>query len=85
MEEKVYPETQVEEFLQEYADKLTEREKDIIRLRCGLLNGKLCTLSEVAMIMDMTPDRVRYLESKIIRKCKGERARRSKKIYEFCN
>ena len=71
MEERVYPEVQVEEFIQKYADKLTDREKDIVRLRCGLLNGKRCTFYEVAMIMDMTPDRIRYLESKIIRKCGG--------------
>lgn len=85
MEKNLYSEAQVEEFLQEHADKLTEREKDIVRLRFGLLDGKLCSVSEVAMIMDVTPERVRYLESRIFRKCGAGRAMRRKKFRSSTN
>lgn len=80
--EKTYPEVAVESFLQAHEGKLTEREKDIIRLRCGLLDGKLCSSSEVALIMGITTERVRFLESGIVRKCGGSRAARHKRNHE---
>lgn len=80
--ENTYPEVEVESFLQAHEGKLTEREKDIIRLRCGLLDGKICSSSEVALIMGITTERVRFLESGIVRKCGGSGTARHKRNHE---
>ncbi len=47
---------------------LSYREREVIRLRYGLANGRLYTLEEVGRFLAMTRERVRQIEGKAIRK-----------------
>ncbi len=49
---------------------LTEREREIIRLRYGLVDGSVYTLEEVGKIFSVTRERVRQIEAKAVRKLK---------------
>ena len=50
---------------------LTEREKNIIRLRFGLKDGRCYTLEEVGQEYNITRERARQIENKAIRKLKN--------------
>lgn len=47
---------------------LTEREKDIVALRYGLLTGEPHTLEEVSSIFNLSRERVRQIQNKAMRK-----------------
>jgi RNA polymerase primary sigma factor len=47
---------------------LTYREREIIRLRYGLLDGYSYTLEEVGRIFKVTRERVRQIEAKAVAK-----------------
>ena len=47
---------------------LTEKEKDVIKRRFGLLDGKCYTLEEVGQVYGITRERIRQIESKALRK-----------------
>ena len=47
---------------------LTERERQVLELRFGLMDGKEHTLEEVSRYFDVTRERVRQIESKALRK-----------------
>lgn len=47
---------------------LTEREKDIVALRYGLLTGNPHTLEEVSTIFNLSRERVRQIQNKAMRK-----------------
>lgn len=49
-------------------DTLTLREKEVLILRCGLKDGKECTLEEVGQRFNITRERVRQIENKAVRK-----------------
>ena len=49
---------------------LTEREKNVINLRFGLLDGKYRTLEQVGEIENVTRERIRQIEAKALRKIK---------------
>ena len=49
-------------------DTLEEREREVIRLRFGLLDGKVYTLEQVGKRFGVTRERVRQIESKALRK-----------------
>ncbi len=51
-------------------DQLTEREKDILRLRYGLDDGHPRTLKDVARVFNITRERVRQIEIKALEKLK---------------
>lgn len=56
------------EELERILDTLTFREKEVLILRCGLRDGRECTLEEVGLRFGITRERVRQIENKAIRK-----------------
>jgi RNA polymerase primary sigma factor len=57
------------EAVEEVLEELTERERDIVRLRFGLDgDGKACTLEEVGREFGVTRERIRQIESKTLAK-----------------
>lgn len=60
---------------------LTEREKEIIVLRFGLLNNDKWSYCELAKKFGVTKERIRQVEAKVLRKlCFPSRSRKIKKI-----
>ena len=47
---------------------LTERERQVLELRFGLIDGKDHTLEEVSQYFDVTRERIRQIEAKALRK-----------------
>ena len=47
---------------------LTHREREILKLRCGIDDGQTYTAEEVGRVFRITPERVRQIEAKAIRK-----------------
>ena len=47
---------------------LTPRERDVIRLRFGLVDGRPHTLEEVGEHFEITRERIRQIEAKALRK-----------------
>ncbi len=56
------------ERIESVLEDLTYREREIIRLRYGLLDGYAYTLEEVGQIFAVTRERVRQIEAKAVRK-----------------
>ncbi len=52
----------------EILDSLSPRERDVIRLRCGLDDGRGKTLSEIGQIFNVTRGRIRQIEAKALAK-----------------
>ena len=50
------------------SDVLTEREKEIISMRYGLLTGETLTLEEVGGLFNLSRERVRQIQTKAMRK-----------------
>ena len=67
--EHVLLEEQVEEILQ----CLTDREKRIIQLRFGFVDGKIWTLEEVGKEFNVTRERIRQIEAKALRHLRSRR------------
>jgi len=47
---------------------LSPRERDVLRLRYGLYDGRMKTLEEIGQIFDVTRERIRQIEAKALRK-----------------
>ena len=47
---------------------LSPREKDVLRLRYGLDDGRMKTLEEIGQIFNVTRERIRQIEAKALRK-----------------
>ena len=60
---------------------LTEREKQVVRLRFGLEDGRPRTLEEVGKEFNVTRERIRQIEAKALRKLRHPS--RSKKLKDF--
>ena len=54
-----------------FLDMLNERERKILNLRFGLIDGKTHTLAEIAKQMGVSRERVRQIEAATIRKIRG--------------
>ncbi|AEA38923.1 RNA-polymerase sigma factor (nucleomorph) [Cryptomonas paramecium] len=54
--------------LRDVINSLSLRERDVIRMRYGLDDGKIRTLEEIGQIFSVTRERVRQIEAKAIRK-----------------
>ena len=60
---------------------LSEREAKVLRLRFGLDDGRARTLEEVGKEFDVTRERIRQIEAKVLRKLRHPS--RSKKLKDF--
>lgn len=52
-------------------DKFPEREKDVILKRFGFYDGRIYTLEEIGMQYNVTRERVRQIEAKVLRKMRS--------------
>lgn len=73
--------TLLKEQLSEVLSTLTPREKDVLKLRFGLEDGKARTLEEVGKNFHVTRERIRQIEAKALRKLRHPS--RSKKLKDF--
>lgn len=69
------------EQLMEALDTLTPRERDVLRLRFGLLGEQPQTLEEVGRVFNVTRERIRQIEAKALRKLRHPT--RSKKLKDY--
>lgn len=69
------------EQLEEVLGTLSEREREVLRLRFGLEDGQARTLEEVGQKFQVTRERIRQIESKALRKLKHPT--RSKKLKDY--
>lgn len=69
--------------LEEVMETLTPREARVIKLRFGLIDGRMRTLEEVGQEFQVTRERIRQIEAKAIRKLKHPS--RSKRLKDFMN
>ena len=69
---------QIEYVLDKY---LTERERDVVRLRFGLDDGRSRTLEEVGKEFNVTRERIRQIEAKALRKLRHPSRNRKLKDY----
>ena len=60
---------------------LSPRERDVLRLRYGIDDGRMKTLEEIGQIFDVTRERIRQIEAKALRKLKHPT--RSRKLRSF--
>jgi len=56
------------EDLEQVLDSLSPRERDVLRLRYGLDDGRMKTLEEIGQLFDVTRERIRQIEAKALRK-----------------
>lgn len=56
------------EDLERVLDSLGPRERDVLRLRYGLDDGRMKTLEEIGQIFNVTRERIRQIEAKALRK-----------------
>ena len=75
--------TLLKEQLMEVLDTLTPREKKVLELRFGILDGRTRTLEEVGKEFNVTRERIRQIEAKALRKLRHPS--RSKKLKDFLN
>ena len=71
----------LKEQLMEVLDTLTPREKKVLELRFGIVDGRTRTLAEVGKEFNVTRERIRQIEAKALRKLRHPS--RSKKLRDF--
>ena len=71
------------EQLEEVLDTLAPREKKVLELRFGIVDGRTRTLEEVGKEFSVTRERIRQIEAKALRKLRHPS--RSKKLRDFLN
>ena len=69
------------EELKSALDSLTDRERQVIELRFGLIDGRARTLEEVGKEFNVTRERIRQIEAKALRKLRHPS--RSKRLKDF--
>lgn len=70
---KAYAREQIKAVL---AEALTEREWEVIRLRYGLLDGKIYTLDEIGRMLKISGEAVRHIEQRALAKLRRPRYRK---------
>ncbi len=73
--------TLLKEQLVDVLGTLNERERDVLNLRFGLIDGRPRTLEEVGQAFDVTRERIRQIEAKALRKLRHPT--RSKKLKDY--
>ena len=73
----------LKEQLMEVLETLTPREKKVLELRFGIIDGRTRTLEEVGKEFNVTRERIRQIEAKALRKLRHPS--RSKKLRDFLN
>ncbi|MCR5575634.1 MAG: RNA polymerase sigma factor RpoD [Oscillospiraceae bacterium] len=71
------------EQLEEVLDTLAPREKKVLELRFGIVDGRTRTLEEVGKEFNVTRERIRQIEAKALRKLRHPS--RAKKLRDFLN
>ena len=71
------------EQLEEVLDTLAPREKKVLELRFGIVDGRTRTLEEVGKEFNVTRERIRQIEAKALRKLRHPS--RSKRLKDFLN
>lgn len=67
----------LKEYLEEVLDSaLSPREKKVLQLRFGLIDGDRKTLEDIGMMFNVTRERIRQIEANAIRKIKRSKQRR---------
>ena len=61
---------------------LSEREREILQLRYGLLDGRSRTLAEIGNLLHLSRERIRQIEKRAFEKLRAER---SEQLREFLN
>ena len=67
--------------VEEALDDLNDREKEVVRLRFGLVDGQPRTLEEVGKEFGVTRERIRQIESKTLAKLRHPQ--RSQKLRDY--
>jgi RNA polymerase primary sigma factor len=63
---------------------LPERERQVLKLRYGFLDGKSKTLAEISSLLELSRERIRQIEGKAIRKLQStEFQRKHPELREF--
>ena len=65
----------------EALDELNDREKEVVRMRFGLIDGRARTLEEVGREFGVTRERIRQIESKTLAKLRHPQ--RSEKLRDY--
>ena len=71
----------LKEDLENVLNTLNPRERDVLRLRYGLDDGRVKTLEEIGNVFSVTRERIRQIEAKALRKLKHPS--RSRKLRSF--
>ena len=71
----------LKEQIDDVLSSLTDREKKVLQLRFGLLDGRSRTLEEVGKVFGVTRERIRQIEAKALRKLRHPS--RSKRLRDF--
>mgnify|MGYP004628018127 FL=1 len=72
---------ELREKVEKLLEKLTERERTIIKYRFGFIDGRIYTLEEIGKMYGLTRERIRQIESKALRKIR--RPRYSNELKDF--
>ena len=73
--------TMLREQLFEVLKTLTPREEQVLKLRFGLIDGRMRTLEDVGKIFNITRERIRQIEAKALRKLRHPS--RSKRLKDY--
>ncbi len=69
------------EDLESVLEALIPRQRDVIRMRFGLDDGREKTLQEIGNIFDVTRDRIRQIEAKALQKLRQPKRRNRLREY----
>ena len=71
----------LKEDLENVLNTLNPRERDVLRLRYGLDDGRVKTLEEIGNVFSVTRERIRQIEAKALRKLRHPSRSRALKGY----